>query len=69
MSKSLPELLEDVCTHSDCPDFLKHAIFDSFGDQNLAVLYTKTWWEAQFEALDSHWQYDETEVASELLLN
>jgi hypothetical protein len=34
IKNELPELLEAVCTHEDCPDWLNEAIWDAVNDKN-----------------------------------
>lgn len=50
----LPFLLEAVCLHEECPDWLRNAIWDAVADQSQAVIYTATHWESQFESIHFH---------------
>jgi hypothetical protein len=49
--KTLPELLEAVCTHTDCPQWLKHGIWDLFGEQSHTCQFTSEYWAMQFRAI------------------
>lgn len=51
MIKKLPELLEAVCTHPDCPGWLQDAIWDAFGNQPLGITFTAAYWQGQFDSM------------------
>ncbi|HSK72309.1 MAG TPA: hypothetical protein VK892_11470 [Pyrinomonadaceae bacterium] len=52
VKNELPELLEAVCAHPDCPDWLKEGIWDVVSGQNQSVLFTATYWRSAFEAIE-----------------
>ncbi len=51
IKNELPELLEAICNHKDCPEWLTDAIWEAFNNQNIAVNYSATFWRAQFEGI------------------
>jgi hypothetical protein len=51
IKNKLPELLEAVCNHADCPEWLTDAIWDAFNNQHIAANYSATFWRAQLEAM------------------
>ncbi len=51
IKNELPELLEAVCNHPDCKDWLTDAIWEAMNNQNIRVNYSATFWRAQFEAM------------------
>jgi hypothetical protein len=53
VKNELPELLEAVCHHEDCPDWLKDAIWDAFNEQNIGVSFTASWWRHMLESMDT----------------
>ena len=54
VKNDLPHLLEAVCSHPECPDWLMEGIWDAFNSQSLSVIYTATYWAAEFEAMREH---------------
>jgi hypothetical protein len=40
IKNELPELLEAVCTHEDCPDWLSEAIWDAVNYKNGKMSYS-----------------------------
>jgi hypothetical protein len=46
IKNELPELLEAVCEHPKCPEWLKHDIWDSFTEHHGAITYKADWWRA-----------------------
>ncbi len=70
IKNELPELLEAICTHPDCPEWLQDAIWESFQNRTDLVIYTASWWRSQFDAMsvramasayrESHSRNDET---------
>ena len=51
VKNELPELLEAVCHHADCENWLKDGIWDLVNNQNLAVTFTADYWRAQLNAI------------------
>jgi hypothetical protein len=54
IKNELPELLEAVCDHKDCPEWLKDGIWELFSNQTQSVVYSASWWRCQFEAIDDY---------------
>ncbi len=48
----LPELLEAICRHPDCPEWLYDGIWDLINDKGGAVLYTANHFRAALEAVE-----------------
>jgi hypothetical protein len=44
VKNEMPELLEALCEHPDCPDWLKDGIWDVFNDQSITVSYKAAYW-------------------------
>jgi hypothetical protein len=51
IKNELPELLEAVCNHEDCPEWLTDAIWDAFNNQTMYCTYSADFWRAQFESI------------------
>lgn len=51
IKNELPELLEAVCYHDDCPEWLRDAIWDAFNGQEMCISFSASWWRVQFESL------------------
>jgi hypothetical protein len=51
IKNKLPELLEAVCNHKDCPEWLQDGIWDLFGNQHHRVTFTANYWRSQFESM------------------
>jgi hypothetical protein len=51
IKNELPELLEAVCRHRDCEDWLRDAIWDAFNNQTMSVLFTASYWRTSMEAI------------------
>lgn len=51
VKNELPELLEAVCNHPDCEDWLKDAIWDAVNNQNIYVTYEADYWRSQLNAM------------------
>ena len=51
IKNELPELLEAVCNHKDCPEWLMDAIWDAINNQTMLCTYSADFWRAQFEAI------------------
>jgi hypothetical protein len=52
IENELPELLEAVCGHTDCPEWLYGGIWDLINDKGGAVLYTANHFRAVLEAAE-----------------
>ena len=44
VKNELPELLEAVCYHEDCPTWLKDAIWDAVNNQDQICIFTADYW-------------------------
>lgn len=51
VKNDLPHLLEALCEHPDCPDWLQDAIWEAFNNQDHNVIFTAAFWKAQFESI------------------
>ncbi len=51
IKNELPELLEAVCEHKDCPEWWKDGIWNLFNEQHTEVTFSADYWRAQFEAI------------------
>ncbi len=51
IKNELPELLEAVCTHNDCPEWLADTIWESFNNQGMSVTFSANFWRAQLESV------------------
>lgn len=61
IKNELPELLEALCTHPDCPDFIQDAIWDAVSDRATSVTFSAAHWRAQFESIKAAARPDEEE--------
>ena len=52
IKNELPELLEAICRHKDCPEWLYDGIWDLINDKGGAVLYTANHFRAALEAVE-----------------
>jgi hypothetical protein len=53
IKNELPDILETLCYHPECPDWLRHGIWELFNECGGNVVYTANYWLAQLDALDS----------------
>ena len=53
LKNELPELLEAVCLHKDCPEWLALAIWDACAEQNLAVIFTADYWRSRLAEIEA----------------
>ena len=51
IKNELPELLEAVCYHKDCPNWLKDAIWDAVNNQDQTCIFTADYWRSRFESM------------------
>ncbi len=51
IKNDLPELLEAVCNHKDCPEWLSDAIWDAVSERSTQIVYSALQWRAHFEAM------------------
>ncbi|MDQ3712213.1 MAG: hypothetical protein M3388_08355 [Acidobacteriota bacterium] len=51
IKNEVPELLEAVCIHKDCPEWLKEAIWEAFNNQNIKATFTADYWRGQFDGM------------------
>jgi len=51
IKNALPELLETVCNHKDCPDWLKEGIWDLFVAQTGAVTFSADHWRDELASI------------------
>lgn len=58
VKNELPELLEAVWNHDDCPEWLAEAIWDAFSNRDMKMIGTANYWRSQFESM-----YTAAEVA------
>ncbi len=58
IKNELPELLEAVCGHTDCPEWLSDGIWDSINDKGGAVLYTANHFRAALESVKVSEQWE-----------
>jgi hypothetical protein len=56
IKNELPELIEAVCLHKDCPEWLKDGIWDTFSEQNTALTFSATFWRAQLEGMEEAYE-------------
>ncbi len=61
IKNELPELLEAVCEHPKCPEWLKHDIWDSFSNRNSTMSYKAIHWASVLDNLDDHELKDDRE--------
>jgi hypothetical protein len=59
IKNELPELLEAVCGHPDCPEWLYDGVWDLIGDKGGAVLYTANHFRAALEAVEVSEQWEQ----------
>ncbi len=52
IKNELPELLEAICGHQDCPEWLYDGIWDLVADKGGAVLYTAKHFRATLGAVE-----------------
>ena len=52
IKNELPELLEAVCSHSDCPEWLSDGIWDLIHNQPQVALFSALAFRATFEAIN-----------------
>ena len=52
VKNDVPHLLEAVCCHPDCPDWIEDAIWNAFNNQVENTPLTATYWTAQMEAIE-----------------
>jgi hypothetical protein len=70
IKNELPELIEAVCNHPDCPDWLADGIWDAFDNQDRGVVFSAAYWRASLEMIAvsrtpegrSPYRYDETDA-------
>lgn len=53
IKNELPELLEAVCIHDNCPEWLRDAIWEAFNNQSSNLIYTADWWRGQLESIEN----------------
>ncbi len=51
IKNELPELLEAVCLHKDCPEWLRDDIWESFNNQSGRVTFAADWWRGQLASI------------------
>ena len=51
VKNELPELLEAVCTHKDCPEWLKLGIWEAVNINPKSMFYLSIYWRGEFEAI------------------
>lgn len=49
INNELPDLINAICQHPDCEDWLRDAIWDAFNNQNQGVVYSLSYWNAVVE--------------------
>ncbi len=62
IKNELPELLEAVCEHPKCPEWLKHDIWDSFSNRNTSLSYKAAHWASVLDGLDGEELKDDRET-------
>jgi hypothetical protein len=58
IKNELPELLEAICGHKDCPEWLYDGIWDLINDKGGAVLYTANHFRAALEGVGVSEQWE-----------
>jgi hypothetical protein len=58
IKNELPELLEAICRHEDCPEWLYEGIWDLINDKGGAVLYTANHFRAALEGVGVSEQWE-----------
>lgn len=56
VKNTLPDLLEAVCQHKDCPDWLSDGIWDLVNDQPSSTVFTSSYWQYAFDAIEERRQ-------------
>jgi hypothetical protein len=52
VKNKLPELLEAVCYHKDCPRWLKNTIWDKFNNQTATLNFTAAHWRSMLNSIE-----------------
>ena len=67
VKNAIPELLEAVCQHSECPDWLKDGIWDAFANQDIRESHTASYWRGQLESMPENYPQKQDVVQFQVL--